>query len=101
MGLRSRESRPQHFGEHDRVVVLAVVGGVDEGERARPRSAPELRELRPRVPKLADVAATELGETVRLVSEPFPELGARRQLLLPLVELRLLLRDAARPEPID
>src|SRR6476469_174364 len=92
----SRQSAPQHLLQHYRVVVLAVVGGVDERERPGFRSSPQRRKPRPLAAKLVDIAAAELCETCRLVSEPLSEAGAGRQVLLPLVELRLLLRDAAR-----
>src|SRR5438045_3988645 len=51
--------------------------------------------------ELVDVAPAKLGEAAGLVAKPLSERAARRQLLLPLVELGLLLRDTARPEPID
>ena len=41
--------------------------------------------------QLNDVTPAELGEPTRLVPEPCSELGARRQLLFPLVELGPLL----------
>jgi hypothetical protein len=87
--------------EDDGVVVLGVLGGVDEGERALPRPAPEGREPWALAAELLDVASAELLEASRLVPEPLPELRARGQLLLPAVELGPLTGDPARPQPVD
>ena len=63
--------------EHYGVVVLAVAGGVDEGERAGPCSAAQLRKPRTLMAKLIDVSAAELVEATRLVRKPLPQFGAR------------------------
>jgi len=91
----------QHVRENDRVVVFGVVGGVHERERALPRPASKLGDPRTLVAELLRVASTELLEAARLVSEPLPQLGARRQLARSLVELSPVARDPSRPEPID
>jgi hypothetical protein len=70
--------------------MFAVSRGVDKGERAPAGSAPELRQARALITKLLDVAATELLEATRIMSEPLPELRARGQLLVPCVKLGLL-----------
>lgn len=82
---RLRQSAPQDLREDDRFVVLAVAGAVDERQRAGPRLAPERRQPRTLAAKLLDVAPAKLLKAVRLVPKPLPELGARCQLLLPVI----------------
>ncbi len=96
-----RESAPQNVREDDGVVVLGVVGGVDERQRACARSASECRQPRTVGLKLLDVASAELLKAAWFVPEPLPELGARGQLLLPVVELGSRARDATWPQPVD
>jgi hypothetical protein len=47
------------------------------------------------------VALAKLWEAFRPVREPPPQLVARRQIARPLVYLRLLLGDSARPETVN
>src|SRR5215218_6033259 len=72
-----RQSAPQDGRENDRVVVVAVAGGIDEGKRAVPCPAPQLGEPRTLLAKLLDKAAAELLKAARLVPKPLPQLGAR------------------------
>jgi hypothetical protein len=51
--------------------------------------------------ELGTVAAPELAPTFRVVSEPFAKLGARRDLLEPLVEPGFRLADPARPKAVN
>lgn len=87
----------QDLSEDNRVVVFGVPGGVLQGEDAVACPPAEFRESRASATKLFDVAAAKLLEAARLVPEPLPELRARRQLPLPLIELGPLARDPARP----
>jgi hypothetical protein len=98
---RTRQSASQDLRENDRVVVILVVCGVDERERALSRPAPELGDARTLMAELGRVAPAELREAARLMPEPSPQLRARRQLSVPLVESCPLARDPARPKPID
>jgi hypothetical protein len=95
------QSASQDPGENDGVVVLAVVGGIDEGKRAVPSPAPQLREPRALLAKLLGVAAAELLKAAWFVPKPLPQLGAWSKLALPLIEAGLVARDAARPEAVD
>jgi len=83
-GLRraalERQPSAHDLGEDDRVVVLRISSGENERERAVARLPPELRETRTLPAKLICVAPTELLEAIRIVPEPRPQLGARRQL---------------------
>ena len=68
------------------------------------RGAPrELGEERPGrlVAQLGVVASGELAEARGVVSEPLPQRGGRRELLLPAVEPQRFLLDASRPQPVD
>ena len=76
-------------------------GGVDERQGPLARAPAQLAQLRLLRRQLAAVATAELGEAGRVVAEPLPQLGARRELARPLVEAGVLARDAARPEPVD
>jgi hypothetical protein len=104
-GLRraTLEGQPSahDLGEDDRVVMLRVSSGENERERAVPRLPPELRETRTLPAKLIHVAAAELNESARIVSEPRPQLGAWRQLRFPCVQRRSLPRHPSRPEAVD
>ena len=72
-----RQASPEHLREDDGVIVVGVVGGVDEGERSLPRLASQCREPRTLAAELLDIASAELRESFRLVPEPLPELWAR------------------------
>ena len=96
-----RQATPQDLLEDDGVVVLCVMGGIDERERAFPRPASERRELGTLTAELLDVAPTELLKASRVMPEPLPELRARGQFLLPAIEPGLFARDATRPQPVD
>jgi hypothetical protein len=96
-----RKSSPQHFGEHDGVVVLRVTRGVDEGKRALAGPPPELRQPGASAAKLLEVAVAKLLEATGVMREPLPELRARRQFRFPLIELGPLSRDPTWPEAVD
>ncbi len=100
VALRLRQSAPQDLREDDGFVVLAVASAVDERQRLGPRHAAERRQPGTLAAKLRDVASPELVKAARLVSEPLPQLGARCQLFVPLIELRPRARNPARPQPV-
>ena len=78
-----------------------VMRGVDQRERAIARPLSEGCEPWTLAAELVDVAPTELLKASRVMPEPLPELRARGQLLLPVIELGLLARDPTRPQPVD
>jgi hypothetical protein len=81
--------------------MLRISSGENKRERAVAGPPPELRETRTLPAKLICVAPTELLEATRIVSEPRPQLGARRQLGFPCVQPCSLPRHPSRPEAID
>ena len=89
------------LSEDDRVVMFRISSGEHERERAVAGPPPELRETRTLPAKLICVAPTELLEATRIVSEPRPQLGARRQLRFPCVQRCSLPRHPSRPEAVD
>lgn len=105
VGLRraalERQPSAHDLGEDDRVVMLRISSGENERERAVARLPPELRETRTLPAKLICVAPTELLEAIRIVPEPRPLLGARRQLRFPCVQRCSLPRHPSRPEAVD
>ena len=59
-----RQAAPQDLSEDYRVVVLGVMGGVDERQRAFPRASPERRRARGRwSAELLDVASAEVARS--------------------------------------
>jgi hypothetical protein len=73
---RSRPTRPfgesaaYDLGEDDRIVVIPIARGVDEGECAVTCPAPELFEPRPLITKFVKIATAEFVEATRVVPEP-------------------------------
>jgi hypothetical protein len=51
--------------------------------------------------QLAEVATAEFSPFRWIVLEPLPELGARRDVLEPIVNVEIFLLDATRPESLD
>ena len=87
--------------QHDRVVVLGVTRSVHERQRALPGSAAQLAQLLLLPGQLGRIAAAKLREALRVVSEPAPQLTARRQFARPLVQPAVRSLDAARPQSVD
>jgi hypothetical protein len=77
------------------------MGRIDEGDLAFTRQCAELRELFRMLSQFGGVAPAKFLSTVRFVPEPFPQFGARRDVLGPLIDGRIHFFDAARPKPID
>jgi hypothetical protein len=63
--------------------MLGVSGGETSVSVPSRGPPPELRETRTLTAKLIHVAPAELLEATRIVSEPRPQFGARRQLRVP------------------
>ena len=81
--------------------MLFVASCVDKGEGSGASAPSEFCEARALVFELREVAPAELGEPAWVVREPLSQLGARRQLLVPLVELGTFLGDPPWPKPVD
>ena len=68
-----RQAAPEDLSEDYRVVVLGVMGGVDERQRPLPRASAERRQRRTLVAELLDVALAKLLEAAGLVPEPLSQ----------------------------
>lgn len=91
----------QAFFEGDGVVVEGIAGGEEKSHGAlRPLAIKQCDRLGLLLQLLA-VASAELGPLGRVMGEPRPERGARRNVLEPQVDGGGRLRDAARPQAID
>lgn len=94
----SQLSIAQQLGEHDGVVVLAVTGGVDDGERGAPGATSQLVATLRTGGELVAIAGAKLVEALGNVIEPAASLVAGRQLARPLIDAGALVRDPSRPE---
>src|SRR4051812_3298813 len=92
---------PDELCQHDRVVVLGVAGGVDDGDRPLLRAAAQVLDVLTACRELVAVARAELREALGNMVEPFAQLVAGRQLARPLVQVCALARDATRPDVVD
>jgi len=93
----------QHLGQDRGLADLDVAGRGEQGhgpggrQRAQPAKFLALRSAG----QLVQVAAAELVELGRVVPVPFAELGGRRGVLGPLVQVGRILAQAPRPDPVD
>jgi hypothetical protein len=87
--------------QDDGLVVLAIARAVDE------RDGTVLRSIGKRLPglwigvELSVIALHELIPACGIVAETLTQRGARRDIAQPSRKVQRILRDAARPEPID
>src|SRR5688500_16163345 len=88
------------FLERNRIVLLGVLGGKDQGDMASLGSLGELLECVRTLFEFPSVTPLELIPLVRIVSEPFSQVGAWRQVLEPGVDLKVVLGDAPWPNAI-
>ena len=97
----SPKPAPQIRREGDRVVVITVVGEVDQ------RYASSLRTFEKGSPRslfraqFGRVSPLELPPAPRIVSEPAAERSTRGYVTHPSVDSEILLTDTARPESVD
>src|SRR5581483_12106606 len=96
----SAASRFQNLPERDGVVVIPVRGAVDERHRAFTRELDEPRHRLGLRRELASVTSAELVPLRGIVTEPLAQRRARRQFLEPEIDVRGILRHAARPQPV-
>src|SRR5690606_845893 len=105
--LRERRRRSAPVAEPVRqdggLAVLDVPGGREEGERPPARGVAEaLQHGRAfRLLQFGLVAAGELLALGGVVAVPLAQLGGRRHVLLPPVQVRLVLRQPPRPHAVD
>lgn len=104
MSLRSVTAltmRQQNISEHDGIIVHLVVGRVDKREHTLPCKISQPVEFIAMPEDLRRIALAELLPADRIVSEPFAQFRAWRQLLRPIVDRRVRLLDPPGPEPVD
>ena len=90
------------MGQHDGVVVLFVVGCVNQGDRwLAGNGLPESGERLPPVREFVKITLLELRPAVRGVSEPKPELSARCKIPGPEIDGCPGFGQTAWPEPVD
>src|SRR5262245_42582647 len=87
--------------EGNGIIVLPVLGAVDERHRAVAHMRHELLDRRAILLEFLEVASPERGPFRRVVAEPLPEHGTRCDLFEPEINARRTLRHAPRPEPVD
>ena len=89
----------EEFLERDSIVVLSVMGAVNERHSA-PAGASEKWPPRLRVLlQFSEVAPSEFVPFRRIVLEPLAQLVAGRNVLEPCLHFQIFLLHAARPEP--
>src|SRR5215510_7180742 len=98
--VRSSLPAEQPVAQHDRLVVLGVLRVVEQHDRPVAQSVQrQLCRVGPRV-ELGAVALAEPVPALGIVAEPAAELGARRHVLQPAVDVERVLAYATRPQPI-
>src|SRR5690625_4085579 len=101
IALRGSELFCQILPQHHRLVVLLVLCIEKQRHRTLPAPFQTLLDRLLVLVQLGAVAAAELVPFLRVMVEPFSELGAGRYILDPFIVMQILLPDATRPEPID
>src|SRR6266568_4984301 len=95
--LRRVRTRLQRHG----IVVLRVVGAVDERHPSPPGQFDQLAHCLTVHSELGAVATLELSPLPGIVTEPAAQPGARSELPKPPVQLELPFRHPPRPESLD
>ena len=80
---------------------MLVLRRINQGDRALLSAATQFTQSLGMASKLEAVAAGKFVPTVHLVTKPAPELGARRNFAIPLVEPGFLFAEPARPQPVN
>ena len=100
-GGASSSFRLQIFLQGDGVVVRFVMRAVDERDRAPSRCRYDGSPGLGLGVEFPEVPAAKFRPFLRVVAEPLSKLGARADVLAPLVEVQRRFRNAARPQPLD
>ena len=91
----------QVFLQGNGMIVGFIPGAINERDPASLRPLPRFLHDGSAAVQLGKIPPPELLPTGRVVAEPFPQGRAWRNLFQPAVEARLVLAEAAGPEPID
>ena len=81
--------------------MLGIFRTKEQGDGSLPGCSPQLFDVLALIIQFRGVSLLKLLPLVRIVCEPFPQLGTRREFLKPLIDVRFLLRQSPRPESIN
>jgi hypothetical protein len=81
--------------------VRLIVRREHQGDRAFARRGAKLFDKVLPVAQLRAIASAKFLLALGLVTEPVPQLGARRDVLHPHIDRGIRFFDAARPQPVD
>lgn len=91
----------ENLMQDNRMVVLAVAGSIDEGQRAGVRHRSQLFQQRRFARQLAAIATGEFFPACRLMAEPATQFVAWCNILRPAIDRRSRFAQAARPQPVN
>ncbi len=100
-GLTSRGTFKQEAPERDSLIMLFVLGGIEERDRLGFCVFFDRSEKCRPLFQFSIVATLKLRPPGGIVVEPFSELGRRADITEPKIDMRALFRQASRPEAID
>src|SRR6478672_11039513 len=103
-GLLGLGQLPEQPGQHRGLAVVQIFRRGEQRQRPPGRSdgaQPAERGPLRGASQLAEVTLAEFAELGRVVPVPGTQLGGRRDVLGPVVQLERVLAQAARPDPVD
>src|SRR6185312_16335949 len=89
------------FLQRDRVVVALIARAVDERDSSATRGRGDRPPCLGMRIELATIPLPEFSPLSRIMTEPFAQFGAWRDILHPCLDLQFRLGHAARPQPLD
>jgi hypothetical protein len=100
LGFSLRLSSQKNIPQGNRVVMSLVVSREHERDRASPCQGPQSAELFGMLVDLRSIAAAKLRPSIGIVTEPFSQGRAGREILDPLIDRGVCFPDPARPQAI-
>src|SRR5689334_18401285 len=100
-GRMSSCASDEQIPEHDRVVMRLIMRSIDEGEISLPRELAQPPEFPGMSLDFRPVAPPEFRPALGIVSKPFAQFGAGRDLSHPFIDRGMFLLHSARPQPVD
>jgi len=97
----SRRLLLQIFPQCDRFIVLFVAGTIQKCHVAIADQGPQSIDAAGVCIELGKISPSKFGPFCRVVSKPFAQFSAWREVLCPFVVVKLCLGNTARPQPID